>query len=388
MKGYEKIIISMVSMSSVRMLIGAASTIYMVSAGVSLYEIGLIKSTQAVAMILLGFISGIFSDRLSRKNIYLSSILFSSIWLYLLFLAGIKKIVILFYLAEIVNAISLSLFQNNTNGYLIEQARKDTPQQELNELFGKFNKYSFFFMAIFSVIGGIVYNILYEHSFSVSASLMLLVFMLSIIYLPNIKERNKSKKYLNKREFYLIARKMNKYKFSLSIFILYSLFFQIIIQYWQVLLIPFKITEGKEYILGIILFLMFLVQSLSGKCVEINFIKSKSLTRFYFSSTILLMIYSLYNDLFFIFVLSLCVNLFLVRYTITQSAVILHKDLKNSFRSKYDMLVNFIIRILTALSLVTVGYISEKFGIDKILILGLFLSILTIFLSLKEDNKA
>lgn len=56
MKKYERIISSIASLSSIRMLIGATSTIYMIDSGVELYHIGMIKSMQAVIILVFGLL--------------------------------------------------------------------------------------------------------------------------------------------------------------------------------------------------------------------------------------------------------------------------------------------------------------------------------------------
>lgn len=76
MKLYEKIIASYVMTSATRMLIGAVSTVYMLVSDINLYEIGLIKSTQAILIFGLGFVVGIISDRLERKWLHITALAF------------------------------------------------------------------------------------------------------------------------------------------------------------------------------------------------------------------------------------------------------------------------------------------------------------------------
>ncbi|MFK5288801.1 MFS transporter, partial [Glaesserella parasuis] len=112
MNNYEKIIASYVSTSSARMLIGASSTVYMLISNISLYQIGLIKSLQAIIILFLGFVIGIVSDRVERKKLYLIAIFLAVVWLLLFYIAGIIQSFEIFLLAEIFNAISLAIFQN------------------------------------------------------------------------------------------------------------------------------------------------------------------------------------------------------------------------------------------------------------------------------------
>lgn len=85
---YKRLILSEVSVSSTRMLIGASSTIYMIISGLSLYQVGIIKSFQALIILALGFIVGLISDRMDRKYLYVLAVFFSFIWLLLSYMAG------------------------------------------------------------------------------------------------------------------------------------------------------------------------------------------------------------------------------------------------------------------------------------------------------------
>lgn len=118
MKSYDKIIGSIASVSAVRMLIGVTSTVYMIDSGVGLYQIGMIKSMQAVVILLFGFLIGIISDRADRKYIHVAAILIAFAWLFLFYLGGIYSSLVIFYIAEFLNGISIILtviWSNNLN---------------------------------------------------------------------------------------------------------------------------------------------------------------------------------------------------------------------------------------------------------------------------------
>ncbi|MEN4546354.1 MFS transporter, partial [Pantoea agglomerans] len=63
------------------MLIGAYSVIYMLQNGLSVSQVGLLKTFQGIIIVFLDIPLSYFSDRYSRKFSISVSILFSSAWL-------------------------------------------------------------------------------------------------------------------------------------------------------------------------------------------------------------------------------------------------------------------------------------------------------------------
>lgn len=366
MKNYEKLIFSMVAASSARMLIGSISVVFMLTAGISLAEIGIIKSSQAGLLLLFGFFSGFLSDRANRKSVYLFSVLFSALWLFTLYIAGQNSSFFLFFIAEVLNAISLSLFQNNSNGYLIEQFKEENKSNELNELFGKFNKYSFLFMAICSLIGGAIYDVLSAHLLLLSTFLMIMVWVCSFIFLPSNSYKTTIKReMISKLDLFILLKKFKQYRFDIFTAVIYGVIFQVIIQYWQVFLMPFNLSKNILY--GFVLFLMFIIQSLAGKSIENK--KQCNPMKLHIGAliSILSMIFASRLGYITLFILSLCLFVYFIRIIIIETGIKVHQDLKNRLRSKYDMSINFILRLFTMLSLLVSGILSEKWGAESVL---------------------
>lgn len=383
MKGYDKIISSITSLSSIRMLIGATSTIYMLDSGVELYQIGIIKSMQAVVILLFGFFIGVISDRINRKYIHILAIFISFSWLFLFYLGGIYSSIFIFYIAEILNGISLCMMQNNTNGYLVEQFKEESKEDKLDGIFGKLSKWVFLGMAISSLIGGVSYYLFEEDSFLYTSLLMLALFICSIFYLPNGNVTFKaSKKWLDKNEFHLIVKKFKKHKKSISAYILYGLLFQVIIQYWQVMVYDFDVINKNNYWLGLILCLLMLSQSAAGQIAE----KIATIPKILLYVSTILVLFMLIASITFsapiIYIIGLCIIMFSVRYISILVGAELQSDLKNRFRAKYDMILNSLLRIITAITLFIVGFLVDKFGAEIILYLGIILITINILIEL------
>lgn len=243
-------------------------------------------------------------------------------------------------------------------------------------------------MAFSSLLGGGIYYFLSEQLFLYSTIIMLIVTIGSIIFLPQIRitTSNKPRNFIQKQDFLILIKKFNLYKKTIFLFILLSLYFQIIIQYWQVVIHSINETEKNGLILGFILFLMFTVQSLAGKTIEKKYQISDLILAFAFLVSVLLAFLAEKFQSVIFYTLGLCLALFVVRYTIIQTDIELHSHLLSRFRAKYDMLLNSIVRILTSVTLVAVGYLSNIYGIQSIQIIGLGIAIIFILLALIPSN--
>ncbi|MGQ8820980.1 MFS transporter [Bibersteinia trehalosi] len=387
MKKYERIISSIASLSSIRMLIGATSTIYMIDSGVELYHIGMIKSMQAVIILVFGLFIGIISDRVNRKNIHTIAIFFSFIWLYLFYLGGIYSSLSLFYLAEFLNGISLCMIQNNSSGYLVEQFKREDKTNELDSMFGKLNKWTFIGMSLASLIGGVLYYFFSQASFLYTSLLMLCLFIFSLYYLPRGEEYNSSRKLIDKKEIRLIFRKISKHSRSILSYVSYGLFFQVIIQYWQVMVYDFELIAKNNYWLGLILCLLMLAQSVAGQAVERKIKISKFNLHVGSILNLIILILAVYYSMPVVYIAGLCFIMFSIRYISIVLGAELQSDLKNRFRSKYNMVLNSLLRIITAITLFIVGFLLDYFDIDIILYLGIGLISINVLLELLSKDE-
>ena len=149
-------------------------------------------------------------------------------------------------------------------------------------------------------------------------------------------------------------------------------------------------VKNNEFILGLVLFLMMLVQSFSGKILE----KYKVFSDFYILSIfflgLLFCMISLQIQGYLglaLFILGVCANIFSIRYLITATNSKIHANIPSYIRAKYDMVLNTILRLLTAVLLLFIGFISDKFGVGVIVYFGLILGVISAFISLKLKDK-
>jgi MFS family permease len=115
-----------------RLIVGATSVTYMLSAGISLSSIAVLKIFQAITLIIFELPTGLFADFFGRKKSLLIAVVFSILGFILNFLG---KSFLCFAVAEIFYAISLSFWSGAYEAYAIEQAQLS--HQDLDHFFYK-----------------------------------------------------------------------------------------------------------------------------------------------------------------------------------------------------------------------------------------------------------
>lgn len=382
MKSYNKILFSMSSFSSVRMITGAVSVIYMFTSGLGLDSIAYVKSLQAIVTLCFSLSVAKFMDRFNRKAIYLTSMTASTVWLFILFLGGYFSNVLYFYIAEIFNSVALVIYNSIGNAYLLDEYYKVEKNKNFERILGKYNNISFLGMAIFAGVGSITYEYLHKYLFLMSTLLMVFLIFNGALSLPrqqgcyHKKNKDKIQSYRKKYEEKLILRKF----FQLSPFIipliLVSIYYQLLIQYWQVIASTIPIVKDKPYILGAIFIMSLCLQSLAGKIL--NYLNIRALP--YSFMLIILGLVFLYFSLEFLNIYYMIIGLsflfFNIRINIILTNAKSHKNLTKQIRARFDSYLYTTTIILTGLFLLISGYFINWYGISVLIKIGFIIMML------------
>ncbi|OKO97962.1 hypothetical protein [Xenorhabdus eapokensis] len=154
LSGSRGIIFYGLTTNAARMLVGATATVYLMSSGMTVADIGWLKSIQAAVILFADIPFGYLADKFGRGNTVKISTLFSAIWLSMTAVGGHKSV---FMLAEIFNALSMALFNGAFSALLLETYKKETGNISFERAIGSFSKWQFILMAIFSFIGAITF---------------------------------------------------------------------------------------------------------------------------------------------------------------------------------------------------------------------------------------
>lgn len=259
--------------AAIRMLIGAISVVYLLSRGVDIHNIGLIKSFQAAIILFSDLPLSYLADRKSRKLSVLLGCFFAILWLGLMALA---QSLWQFYLAEAFNAISLSLFNGAFLAFLIDSKNQLSPKLNNKVLLGNYNKNQAFIMAVSAFLGAAFVKSNSQGIWLFAAGLMLLLFCYSLWKLPADTFFNSNSNTKKEHTFLSIKKDILKIyqtlkvkkllRLSLITLIIVSFYFELMVQFWQPLL-PVS-DKSSGLIFGSIFALILLVQSLASWFLE------------------------------------------------------------------------------------------------------------------------
>lgn len=371
--GTNKIFFIGVVFNSCRMLIGATSAMFLLSKGMSLTEVGAMKTLQAIVILFADIPLGYFADKKSRKGSILASMLLASMWLFTTAIGDSKPML---YLAEVFNALSIALLGGAFTAYLLDIAKFE--KNECNHsILGKYQKYQFLSMGIAALLGSSFVSINSNIMWNFSAIAILGLFCIAYFILPQDSSVIRADK--AKSSFLEDVRAMkknlllykNQFKNILFQLLLASTTYQILIQFWQPLsdLESLNIgTTGIKY--GITFCFVLLVQSkassLASKASDPQRILSNSnfATMFILVGTIALSIFA--KELLVIsVVLIFAVN----RYMTVGLQGSFHELVEDKHRATAESIFSTLLRAVLIFGMPSFGFLLGNFGIYPLLTL-------------------
>jgi MFS family permease len=271
--------------SSARMLIGATSAVYLLSKGISASEVGVMKSFQALLLMLLEFPLGVLADRKGRRICLILGGLAGAAWLSL---TAASSSLWMLLLAEGFNALSMASFNGAFDALLAERYIAERGRPLLNKLLGDYHAVLFSLMALFSLVGGTFVSPTSSLFWWIASAIILLGtgFVPLLIHsdkpikAPGSVHENTIRSSglfkLLKGEFAvvfsIILTRSELRKVALP-FIVVSVFYQLLIPYWQLF---FSGSETNQFPLfgfdltffGPVFFSILMVQSLASKTLS------------------------------------------------------------------------------------------------------------------------
>jgi len=365
--------------SGVRMLIGAYSVIYMLQNGLSVSQVGLLKTFQGIIIVFLDIHLSYFSDRYSRKFSISVSIIFSSSWLLTMAVADNFWF---FMLAELFNALSLGMMSGTFDSYLYDHSKNENNNISSQKIFSLYYKYQFMFMGVTSLIGATAYFYIGKSSIFISSLLMFIIFLMSA-FLPSDRQF-KSEEKSNFFTFTMLCNGIRQVfvgrtgLLTLLTVIISSFFLQSLIQYWQVIAGQDLPEDGQAIILGIVFFLIMLAQSATGFVTET--LPSSSNARFHFIFFLLVIISSvssLYFNNIYMSAFFLCIIFFYINFVqiISYARMVSHTE--SSLRSVTLSTIATVNKIVMFVMIAPFGFLLQTY--DWLFIIPAFLIITPLF---------
>ncbi|MBS9783624.1 MAG: MFS transporter [Pasteurella sp.] len=385
-KTLRNIVIYGLLFSALRMLVGATSAVYILSQGISLEELGYLKSFQFFLVLILDIPLSYIVDSSSRKLSIIVSAFFASFWLLITAFAMDLQI---FYVAEFCNAISISLFNGAFLSYLVDIKNNFHQEIETKNVFAVFHKYDGLMMASSSFVGACFINTSSNITWIISGTLLFILPLIFIFILPKDNLRTKSTEFpllirffqdIKLIFFHIKNNRILRYYILMLVFAL--VYMQTLIQIWQpILLIDSKNDKGVFY--GIAFCLILLIQSFASYCIEKysenNITTLKKLS-------VLLMLSPLV--IFFDYLNYLSLNIFLLFaisfFSIKGMLIIISSEFHNhvppEFRSTFEALTSVLSKLALIISFPLVMTGVQKYGISSLIYFLISLSMIFIFI--------
>lgn len=381
--------------SSARMLIGATSALYLLSKGITAGELGLMKSFQALLLMLLDFPLGVLADRRGRRVCLILGSAAGASWLALT-AAGSTFWVLL--LAEGLNALSLASFNGAFDAHLAEKYISDRGRPALNRLLGDYHAVLFAMMAFFSLVGGTFVNPDSSLFWWIASALLLLITCLipllmkddSAFHAEHSSGQKSSSKptvlKLLQGELSEVLRQIwttSEIRKIAIPFIGIGVFYQLIIPYWQYFFMNnnqenFFIGGIKLSFFGPLFFAILVIQSIASKALSIERVSgagSRVLLGQLGASAIFLTLAVYFKSGLWLCIFGVLGQFGFVRlYTLSASAQ-LHNLIEDKRRASVLSALSVLTRLVLIIFLPLSGFLIERFGVWSLPLLGAVLTV-------------
>ncbi|WP_455475073.1 MFS transporter [Bartonella sp. B30(2025)] len=353
--------------NGIRILTGAFIVFYMLEKGLTIVDIGIIKSFQAFIMMVTDIPLGYFADRKSYKISIILASAFSATWL---FLMGISNGFYGILLAEFFNALSLTLIAGAYNALLVQYAK--TKLTSTKKVLGSSSQYNYVGMFIFSLVGAYFADYSSQYIWYISAFLMMITTLFGLFFLDDLKGKKKTEQanslISDTKEMLSIFIKIPY--ISLSFYFL-LIFFNIFSQYWQWIFKDYNINVTYSY-LGVVFSLILLSQLLA------SFLFTKLNERMNFILLLFLSAFMIFTVTFFyprkeIAVILICMIFYLIKFTSLRAEVALHDSIGDNLRATYESFLSTVVRLSLLVFFYLSAYMVNIFGfLSLVYIFGIF----------------
>lgn len=373
---------------SARMLIGATSTLFLVSKGISYYDIGLVKSSQAFILLIADFPIAYLSDKYGNHTAVRFATLFGAFWL--LLTAFFDSFYILL-LAESCNALSICLFGNSFDNLLVSNSK----EQETEKTLGKFEKNSFFFMAVFAVAGSLFQLNSPLPWYIASFTLFFICALGGNLLVPAQKTQTASKTlnlntiFSDMKMVFSSVIKTPVVFHSILMSIILSVFYQTLIQFWQLLLKDFHSLSQYGFFYGLVFFCILIVQSLAGNYIaKQNKKKDMLILAFSFFGAFLGILGFVFSRTQSILLILALISFFFIMRSLTiliDSCIIDGAD--PNFRTSVLSVKSTMSRKFTIILLPIFGGLIMRFGAEFLFCFSFFIFTIIFIKQLNSINK-
>lgn len=387
MKLFYRLLIYTILFSSIRMLVGGYSSLYLTNHGLSIADISFLKAFQGIIIVLIQIPVGVFIDKCSNRFPFiLISIFLAAVWM---FLTAIGNTTFTFFTAEFFNALSLAAFNAVMLPILIETYAYETGKDDYNYTLGKFFKHQNLLMVISVLLGSVFVTVESRYVWYVASFLLTIIGVFSLttndlkkfnVVRSNCISQNKIKDHFNTL---FNVFKIEDISFLFIANISLVTIFQILAQFWQVIIYEYL----GEYTSGAIVYGLFFAVILILQAAGSFFAEKKSslkislfLMAFFVAITSYLFTYNATGIYKITPILTFLFCFILFKYPSIIISALLHKNITNDVRATFDSLISTLSMLVSIGTFYMIGVLLNHFG-NKVIIFSLEFLMITSFLT-------
>ena len=361
--------------SAARMLVGATAAIYILGKGISVEQLAVLKSSQAALVIALDLPSSMIADRYGRRLPIMLSALFSLAWLVCTIVAnGFWTLL----MAEAFNAVSIALSSGAIVSLLIWHHSQSRSSDDPRKILGNFGGWTTFSMSVSGFLGYFLFDSEPSSPWWFASAMMTCVMLSAVILLPDdSKRKTEPRERIRMQWRHMLHLIAGHHVLPLATIVIgQSILYQIIIQFWQIMISSPSGTLTP--VLGIVFVLMLLVQSAA------SFASGSKLGQFRYAlgfALVALVAISALTPIFSAHPWSLgaliVLDLFVVRYASMIAGANLHTIWTDGRRATCDSAVATIGRLLSIIALPIFAWLLTLLGVFALPAFTLTLLLLT-----------
>lgn len=256
-----------------RSMTGAFSSLFLLQNGISLQDLGYLKGLQAVFVVICDLPLSILSDRTNRKYMAAAGVAFSALFL---IITGFHQNFWHLVMAEIANALSVSIFSSTIDSYVADVSDNESVSPSIS--LPRFNSYQFAAMALGGICGVTLFLPQNPTAWIVAGSGSILTVLVFLPFLPSTKthlNKNVRNSFIGSARLAAIKLTENTTMRLVAVaFIANSIFFQILIQFWQPMALA--ADPSLEKLLGVLFVATLFAQSIASYIMEFLAVRRKS----------------------------------------------------------------------------------------------------------------
>ena len=367
----QKMILFGLLFNGLRISVGAFSILYLLENGMSITEVGILKSFQAIVILLTDMPISYFADQKSRKISLILAAIFSAIWLLIM---GFASDFSMFLLAEFCNALSIAFFSGIMTSLLVEHA--DSSNQTNQKILSQYSKWNHFGMFAFSMIGAFLYDLIGLYVWFLASIFMLLTACFGGLSLPAAKSKTFSHKISIMENIRLGLGILKNNQFLSICFVASFMTFHLIAQFWQVMYQNHHFLMSKSE-LGIVFSLILIAQMIAALCVEKYSAKYVIIWAFMLNIFLIIGLFANVHDYKYGAILLSFLPFFILQILLILTEAELHASLINQLRASYFSFLQTAAALLLFLTYPLCGYLIGIFGYK---IMGVFMLLVQLFL--------